>query len=147
MQKPALTCLLTHPLSLLQVMLTSGLTAADRAALLNGAHDKAGDHLSRLLKFVVARAGGHLLGACCFNHRKATKFLHKHAHGATNQQDKVADKPPLPPLLCANRNGDKIKPLTNPSPHSCADRNGDKSGIFCLGGRCDPAIDGDPATK
>ena len=47
-----------HPLPLLQVMLTSGLTAADRAALLNGAHDKAGDHLSRLLKFVVARAGG-----------------------------------------------------------------------------------------
>jgi hypothetical protein len=39
-------------------MLTSGLTAADRAALLKGAHDKAGDHLSRLLKFVVARAGG-----------------------------------------------------------------------------------------
>lgn len=27
-----------------------------------------------------------------------------------------------------------------------ADRNGDKSGIFCLGGRCDPAVDGDPAT-
>jgi len=39
------------------VLITPGLTAADRAALLRGAHDKAGEHMSRLLKFVVARAG------------------------------------------------------------------------------------------
>jgi hypothetical protein len=64
-----------------RVVFTPGLTPDDRAALLKGAHDKAGEHVSRLLKFVVARA----------------------------------------------------------------DRNGDKSGIFCLGGRCDPAVDGDPA--
>lgn len=64
-----------------KVMLTPGVTAADKAALLKGPAAEGGEHLSRLLKFVVARA----------------------------------------------------------------DRNGSKSGIFCLGGRCDPAVDGDPA--
>ncbi|KAL4853770.1 Cell cycle and apoptosis regulator protein 2 [Chlorella vulgaris] len=64
-----------------KVVFTTGLGEADRAALLAGAADKAGEHLGRLLKFVVARA----------------------------------------------------------------DRGGNKSGIFCLGGRCDPSMDGDPA--
>ncbi len=40
-----------------QVVFTPGLTPDDRTALLKGAHDKAGEHVSRLLKFVVARAG------------------------------------------------------------------------------------------
>lgn len=39
------------------MVFSPGLTPDDRAALLKGAHDKAGEHLSRLLKFVVARAG------------------------------------------------------------------------------------------
>lgn len=45
----------------LQVLFTPSLTAADRAALLLGAHNKAGEHLSRALKFVVARAGEGLV--------------------------------------------------------------------------------------
>jgi hypothetical protein len=40
-----------------QVTFTTGLSEADRAALLAGAADQVGDHLARLLKFVVARAG------------------------------------------------------------------------------------------
>lgn len=34
--------------------------------------------------------------------------------------------------------------LPHPLPHTHADRGGDKSGIFMLGGRCDPSTDGDP---
>lgn len=44
----------------MQVVFTTGLGEADRAALLAGAADKAGEHLGRLLKFVVARAGAVL---------------------------------------------------------------------------------------
>ena len=39
-------------------MLLSGLSEADRQAVLLGAHEKGGEHISRLLKFVVARTGG-----------------------------------------------------------------------------------------
>ncbi len=41
----------------MQVTFTPGLTGADFAALLAGAAAEGGEHLARLLKFVVARAG------------------------------------------------------------------------------------------
>lgn len=47
-----------------QVALLSGLSKEDVQAALKGANERGGEHLSRLLKFVVARAGG-----CCI-------FLH-----------------------------------------------------------------------
>lgn len=50
--------ILTRPCASYQVMLTPGVTAADKAALLKGPAAEGGEHLSRLLKFVVARAGG-----------------------------------------------------------------------------------------
>eukprot|EP00887_Chlorella_sp_A99_P007056 scaffold2.g7056.t1 len=59
-----------------KVLLLSGLSEVDRTAVLEGGHAKEGEHIGRLLKFVV--------------------------------------------------------------------RGGEKSGIFCLGGRCAPELDGDP---
>ena len=153
------------------MVFSPGLTTEDRAAMLKGSHDKAGEHLSRLLKFVVARAGetqtGDVLlffvfmgrqggwrgrvGVVCLHrlqlHRVNTSvcvhrvLLHP-CPVCTPYFERTDDLQPAQP---ATRKPQRVATkIAGPLP-TAADRNGDKSGIFCLGGRCDPAVDGDPS--
>lgn len=107
---------------------------ADRSLKQGEAED--GEHMSCLLKFLVARAG--------------------------ERRPPARARPPNSQALqagaCGGRGG-PCPPVGSPAAHSPAghsrtrlapktgqaEKGGERSGIFAIGGRVDPAVDGDPA--